>query len=321
MRSSNFTFNAGDGTSLFVYRWLPDSNKKIKAAVHIIHGMGEHAGRYYEFAQRLTESGYTAYAMDQRGHGRTAEDPEEFGHFADENGWSLVLEDLKKLTGLIKEQNDGTGIFLFGHSSGSFFSRDYITSDAKSLSGVILSGSATSPKLPGYFGIVISKYIIKKYGPKKQSSIHLKLVFDRYNSFFKPNRTDSDWASRDTIKVDQLVKDPYCYRTFSSAFYLDLIRTLFRINNMSNISKIPKDIPILFISGTQDALGGFKRGISEVYRKFKKTGIEDVSLKFYQGARHELVNELNREEVYEDIIEWLDLHLPAWSNSGTEAKI
>jgi alpha-beta hydrolase superfamily lysophospholipase len=321
MKSDNFNFNANDGTNLVVYRWLPDSNIKIKAAVHIIHGMGEHAGRYQEFADRLTEAGYAAYSMDQRGHGKTAESPEQFGHFAAKDGWDLVLDDLKKLTGLIKkEHDDKIDIFLFGHSSGSFLSRDYMILDGKSLRGVILCGSATSPKLPGYFGIVISKYLIKKYGPKKQSSLHLKLVFDRYNSFFKPNRTDSDWATRDTKKVDQLVKDPYCYRTFSSAFYLDLIRTLFRINKLSNIQKIPKDIPVLFISGTMDALGGFTRGISEVYRKFKKAGIEDVNLKLYQDARHELVNELNREEVYRDIIEWFDLRLPARSNASIETK-
>ncbi len=309
MRSDNFILNATDGTSLFVYRWLPDSSKKTKAAVHIIHGMGEYAGRYREFASHLTKKGYAVYAMDQRGHGRTAENPDQFGHFADENGWSLVVDDLKNLTGLIIEQVNGNGIFLFGHSSGSFLSRDYITSNTKYLNGVILCGSATSPKLPGYFGILISKYLIKKYGPKKQSAIHLKLVFDRYNSFFKPNRTDYDWTTRDTGKVDQIVDDPFCYRTFSSAFYLDLIRALFRINKTNNIRKIPKDIPVLFISGTRDALGGFKRGISEVYGKFKKAGIADLKLKFYQDARHELINELNRKEVYKDITDWLDLHL------------
>ena len=310
MRSDNFTIKTNDGTNLFVYRWLPDSGKEIKAAVHIIHGMGEHAGRYQEFANHLIESGYATYSMDQRGHGRTAESPDQFGHFADENGWNQVLDDLKNLTDQIKEQINGSDIFLFGHSSGSFLSRDYIISDGKNLAGVILSGSATSPKLSGYLGIVISKYLINKYGPKKQSPIHLKLVFDRYNSFFKPNRTNYDWITRDTEKVDQIVNDPYYYRTFSSAFYLDLIRALFRINHINNIKKIPKDLPVLFISGTKDALGGFKRGISEVYGKFKKAVIKDLEFKLYQGARHELINELNRLEVYKYITDWLDIHLP-----------
>jgi len=308
MKPKNFSFNSNDGKEIYCYKWIPD-NKKITAVVHIIHGMGEYAGRYSEFAGNLAEAGFAVYALDQRGHGRTAKNPENFGHYSDKNGWETILDDLKKFTALINKQNNNTGVFLFGHSAGSFFARDFVISDNKNIKGVVLSGSAGSPGLAGYFGIIVSKYIIKKYGPKKESPLHMRLTFDKYNSYFKPNRTDSDWATRDNKKIDELIEDPYCYRLFSATFYLDLIKALFRVNDMKSIKKIPKNIPFLFLSGTHDPLGGFKKGIKKVYEKFKKAGITDVTLKFYQGARHELINELNRKEIYTDIIAWLNSKL------------
>jgi alpha-beta hydrolase superfamily lysophospholipase len=206
MKSENFNVASDDGTKLFVYKWLPDNSNKIKAIVHIIHGMGEHAGRYFEFAQNLTENGFAFYSMDQRGHGRTAEDPKNFGHYADKNGWRLVLNDLKMLTGIINKHYKNKDVFLFGHSAGSFLARDYLSSyqalsDKQDIRGVVLSGSTCSPGLPGHFGILLAKNIIKKHGPEAKSTIHLKLTFEKYNSYFKPNITDYDWITRDKKKV------------------------------------------------------------------------------------------------------------------------
>ena len=306
MRSETFNFLNEENKKIFVYRWLPDEGQKIKAVIHIIHGMGEHAGRYEEFANILADNGFAVYAMDQHGHGKTAENPECFGHFDDKQGWEKVTRDLIALTERINEEFPDLGIFLFGHSSGSFLARDYILLSKRSVKGIILSSTAASPGIPGLFGILVAKYLIKRYGPEAKSPLHLKLTFCAYNSNFKPARTESDWISRDNIRVDAMLKDPYCYRGFSAAFYLDLIRALFRINRFKNILKIPKDLPVLFISGTADALGGFKKGVNKVYTDFKKAGISDLQLKFYEGARHELVNETCRTEVFDDVKEWLN---------------
>jgi len=316
MKHAHFTFNSHDMEKIFVYKWLPDNygddnntgepKNKLKAAIHIFHGMGEHAGRYEEFAKVLTDDGFAVYASDQRGHGKTAASIEKLGHFADSNGWFIVLEDLKKLTDIIEEENPGIDIFIFGLSAGSFLARDYIIRYPENIKGVILSGTAGSPGLLGYVGIVAAKPVIKKSGPAAKSLLHKKLTFEKYNSFFKPNRTSADWISRDEKVVDRMLEDPYCYQLFSAAFYTDLARAVLRVNDFKNISKTPKDLPVLIISGTDCAVGEFKKGVTKVYNSFLKAGMRDVDFKLYQGARHEIINELNRQEVYKDIINWMN---------------
>jgi Lysophospholipase len=319
MKNAHFIFDSRDGEKIFVYKWLPDDygnddnagerKNKLKAAIHIFHGMGEHAERYEEFAKVLTDNGFAVYASDQRGHGKTAASIEKLGHFADSNGWFIVLDDLNKLTGIIAEENPGIDIFIFGHSAGSLLARDYIVRYPENIKGIILSGTAGSPGLLGYVGILAAKLVIKKGGPTAKSPLHKKLTFEKYNSFFKPNRTTADWISRDEKVVDKMLADPYCYQLFSAAFYADLARATLRINNMKNINNIPKDLPVLIISGTECAVGGFKKGVTKVYNSFLKAGLSDVDFKLYQDARHELINELNKSEVFEDIINWLNKKL------------
>jgi len=306
MKSENFKLKADDRKEIIARRWTPDKSGKIKAAVHIIHGMGEHTGRYNEFAGFLTSRGFAVFALDQRGHGKTAKDPHEYGHFGDENGWGKVLGDLTSLTERINNEFKDVGIFLFGHSSGSFLARDIMFLSGQYLKGIILCSTAASPGTAGILGILLAKYLIRRYGPRVKSPLHLRFTFKSYNKYFKPARTESDWATRDNKRLDKLLKDPFCRRSFTAYFYLDLIRALFRINKYINILKIPKNLPVLFISGTDDPVGGFGKGVIKVYNNFKKAGIKDVELKFYEGARHDLVDELNRYEIFNDVANWLE---------------
>ncbi len=306
----NFTFKASDGQIIHAYKWIPknDGNlngNQIKAVLHIVHGMGEHARRYSEFAQYLNSFGFAVYAFDQRGHGKTAGGPNKFGHQADKNGWMLVVEDIRQLTKIIRKENPECNLFLFGHSAGSFLIRDYAISFPnevnEGIDGIVLSGTAASPGIAGYIGILLAKYLIKKGGPSVKSPLHRSLTFGRFNKHFKPNRTTADWISRDSEAVDKILSDPYCYTLFSATFYMDLIRSNLRINKFQNIKKMPKEVPILLISGTQCAVGNYSKGIKKVYESFISAGMKDVTLKLYQGARHELINELNKQEVYNDI--------------------
>jgi alpha-beta hydrolase superfamily lysophospholipase len=306
MKSENFKLKGNDGKEIIAYRWTPGTSRKIKAAVHIIHGMGEHAGRYKEFASFLTGRGFAVYALDQLGHGKTAGSPHDYGHFDDENGWEKVFGYLISLTKRINNEFKDSGIFLFGHSSGSFLAREHMFLSGYHLKGAVLSSTAASPGTAGILGILLAKYLVRRYGPRVKSPIYLRFTFESYNKYFKPVRTESDWVTRDNKRVDELLKDPYCHRSFTACFYLDLIRALFRINKSVNILKIPKNLPVLFISGTDDPVGGFKKGVTKVYNNFKKAGIKDVELKFYEDARHDLVNELNRYEIFDDAASWLE---------------
>lgn len=314
---SQFIFEADDNQKIYVHKWAPNKKGGIKDSInqcgsvlHIVHGMGEHARRYSDFAKFLNEYGFCIYAMDQRGHGLTAGSPANFGHQDDNNGWEKVIKDIRKLNEIILKENNNTKLFLFGHSAGSFLVRDYLIyfpDEAKEIiKGIILSGTSASPGLMGYLGIFLANQIIKKSGPKAKSPLHRTLTFGKFNSCFKPNRTTSDWISRDEKAVDKMLDDPYCYTLFSATFYKDLINSTLRINKFKNISLIPKDIPILLISGTDCAVGNFTKGVKKVYKDFIASGIKNVQLKLYNGARHELINEINRDEVFKDIKAWLE---------------
>ncbi len=305
MKSEPFWAEMQDGEKVFVNEWHPEDTGKVNAVVQIAHGMAEHSGRYSSFAEVLVNAGFAVYAHDHRGHGETAGALENIGYFADENGWELVVEDTHRITEIIKERLPGIPVFLFGHSMGSFISRNYIFLHGEDLHGVILSGTAGDPGLLGSIAILLAKLEIIRKGGKAASPLMNYLTFSDYNKQFRPNRTDFDWLSRDNDEVDKYIEDPFCGGIFSAGLFLDLLRGLKQINRRQNAERIPKDLPIYLMSGDRDPVGKNGKGVLQVFKAFEKTGIGDVDCKLYQGGRHEMLNEINREEVYKDIIEWL----------------
>ncbi len=308
MKSDHFTFKTEDGAEIFTRKWLPDGGVNPKAVVQISHGMAEHSERYGRFAAALVEAGYAVYANDHRGHGKTAGSLENVGYFADENGDALVTGDMLRLTMIVKDEHPNVPVFLFGHSMGSLLSRSYILSHAAEIKGVILSGTGGDPGLLGKIGMLITNFEIWRKGKKYRSPLLTKLTFGDFNKPFRPNRTDFDWLSRDEAEVDKYVEDPYCGGMFTAGFFHDLLTCVGEVNDPGNIKNVPYDLPIYIFSGDKDPVGKDTKGIRQVYEAFKKVGVRDVELKFYEGGRHEMLNETNREEVHRDVIEWLDKH-------------
>ncbi len=305
MSEDKFTLDAEDGKKIFVYRWLPSDRKALKCIVQIAHGMAEHAGRYKRFAEYLNKEGIGVYANDHRGHGKTAGAIENVGIFADWSGWDLVVKDMKRLSGMIKNNHSGIPLFLLGQSMGSFLVRDYIAGKGDKVDGVILTGTAGDPGLKGSSGIIAAKLFSRIRGRNKPDKIIDKSVFGSYNKDFKPARTKFDWLSRDENEVDKYVDDDYCGGIFSSGFFVDLFTGLKKVNKIENIRSIPVMLPILLISGEKDPLGEDLKGVKRVIRSFKKAGIKNVEYKFYNGGRHEMLNELNKKEVFSDISGWI----------------
>ena len=309
MKNDTFTFKAADGTQIFTYRWMPDNASAIVGAVQIAHGMVEHAARYERFADALTKAGYAVYANDHRGHGKTAGSLDRVGYFADEMGWEKVVVDMHTLTGVIKKECPKKPFFLFGHSMGSFLSRYYAMHYAAELTGLVLSGTAGDSGALGKIGIIVAAIEAKIKGKKAKSNILDKLSFGTFNDAFKPNRTDYDWLSRDNAEVDKYVNDPWCGAVCTAGFFCDMLGGIIYINKKENIAKIPKSLPIYIFSGTKDPVGGNTKGVNQVYNALKDAGIGDVTLKFYEDARHETLNEINREEVFRDVIAWMNKHV------------
>ncbi|MGM7685068.1 alpha/beta hydrolase [Cytobacillus sp. Hm23] len=308
MQVATFTYSATDSEQVYAKKWIPELSEHPKGIVQIAHGMAEHIGRYDTFAQVLVNEGYIVYGNDHRGHGHTANNEEDIGYFADTNGFDLVVADMFRLTNLIKEQHEQLPIFLFGHSMGSFLSRRFIQLHGEEITGVILSGTGGDPGILGKIGARLAKNEMTRKGRRHRSKRLDKLSFGSYNKSFKPTRTDFDWLSRDQQEVDKYVDDALCGEVFTSSFFYDLFTGLEVIHRRENILKIRKDLPIYLFSGTKDPVGNFSKGVSKVYEAYKAAGIEDVTCKLYKGGRHEMLNETNRDEVYEDIITWLKKH-------------
>ncbi|NYE56796.1 alpha/beta hydrolase [Carboxydothermus ferrireducens] len=305
MGSFNFLFKASDGQEIYCYRWFPDKEQKLRAIVYIAHGMAETAARYERFALALTKEGYLVFAHDHRGHGKTAKSIEEIGYLGPD-GFNRMVQDMKELIDFVKNENPEFPIILFGHSMGSFLAQRYITLYGETLDGVILSGTSCGPGPIVNLGIFLAKKEVEKYGPKYRSVCLTKLSFGNYNKKFKPNRTEFDWLSRDAEEVDKYINDPYCGGVFTASFYYDFLRGLKETFRRENLAKIPKELPIFIFSGDMDPVGNMGRGVLKLIKTYEKLGLKNVAYKLYPGGRHEMLNEINREEVVRDIINWLN---------------
>jgi alpha-beta hydrolase superfamily lysophospholipase len=314
MMNRNFIYKTDDNVEIYTHCWLPDNKSDIKAVVQISHGLAEHGGRYQRFAEALVDAGYAVYANDHRGHGVTAKTMENLGFFSNERGWDKVVADMHRLNGIIKKEIPRVPVFLFGHSMGSSLSRHYMMGHGDSVSGLILSGCVGNPGILGRVPYLIAQISSRMKGKKNKAPLVEKSVFGIWNRSFKPNRTKFDWLTRDSEEVDKYIEDPFCGVVGTAGLYCDVFKSLPFINRDQNVTKIPVTVPIFIISGSMDPVGwktpwgGKPDGVLGVVNSFIRAGVKDVSYKIYNGCRHELLNEINRAEVFQDIIAWLNKH-------------
>ncbi|MGH4118468.1 lysophospholipase [Clostridium sp.] len=308
MRAENFTFVDESDLTIFVYKWLPDENVKVKGIIQIAHGMAETAVRYQGFANALTNEGFIVYANDHRGHGKTAGAIEKLGDLG-EDGFNSMVENMHGLNKIIKEENSNLPVLLFGHSMGSFLTQRYICLYGSELRGAILSGSCGKQGIIIDIARLIAKGEIRKIGRSGKSNKLDKLSFGSYNNSFKPNRTAFDWLSRDNKEVDKYIADPFCGTVFTAGFFYDFLGGIKSIADNTQINRVPKDLPIYILSGDKDPVGKNGKGVLKLYNTYKEHGIVDLTYKLYKDGRHESLNEINKEEVILDIIKWLNLHV------------
>ncbi len=305
MKASTFTYKGDDDLNVFVYKWMPSG--KPKAIVQIVHGMAEHAERYADFAAHLNKAGYAVYADDHRGHGKTAGSLENTGYMG-KDGWNKMVEDVHKLTGLIKDENPKIPVFLLGHSMGSFVSRQIASLYGNDYKGLVISGSGLQP-IPLLEVARLISGTLSIFGGKKRSKLLDNMSFGAFNASFKPNRTAFDWLSRDNAQVDKYIADPYCGFVCTARMFYDMSKGLMFIFSKKAVDMIPKTLPIMIVSGEKDPVGNFSKALKKLYLMYKDAGIKDVSQKYYPEARHEIFNETNRKEVYQDVLDWVNNHM------------
>jgi alpha-beta hydrolase superfamily lysophospholipase len=299
------------GIRLFTEQWIP-TGKPLKGLVQIAHGMRESTGYYREFCGALTKAGYGVLTHDARGHGQTAgaQRSEEFRKNAGEigeNGIGQMVDDLAELTDWISKQNPGVPVYLLGHSMGSVLARLYVSQYGDKLGGLIYSGT-TGPADPVEIAALlnVAEEETKKLGRHAAAAETPKQLFGHFNDRIHPVKTGYEYMSRDEEMVRQAIESPYAAIAYRCGFYIDFIRAMQVMDRHEKIDLIPKKLPILSVSGDMDPFGDYGKGIKELFSLYHLHGIENTSFTLYKGGRHEMLREINRREVFADIIRWLD---------------
>ncbi|MCL6428985.1 Monoacylglycerol lipase [Spiroplasma sp. JKS002669] len=298
-----------DGIKLHMYQWKPKNLKNVKGVVQLVHGSAEHAKRYDDFANYLVENDYIVIADDHRGHGKTAQSKEDLGFFAEEDGWEKIIDDLYEVTSYIKKAYPNQPIVIFGHSMGSFMVRHYLIKYGANIKAAVICGTAFHKKLLLKLSIKIAKHNQKKLGSKAKDQKIYNLSYAKFGKRFKDEgKTGTEWLSTDKKVQKAFQDDPLSGQVFSTSAFKDMFTGLLFINNKKNIQKAPKDLPILLISGQDDPVGNFGKGVKKVYKLFKKHHT-NVNIKLYRNARHEILNEPIKTEVYQDILNFYNKSL------------
>lgn len=303
--TKEYTFPSHSGVcDIYAQSAAPIDYGSIKGVVQISHGMAEYSNRYARFALELCKAGYAVFVSDHIGHGSSVTDREMLGFFGETEGEEHFVEDLKALTDIIKAEYPDLPFFMLGHGMGSLIARKYTAKYGYLLDGVIYSGtSGENPALS--IGISLANALIKQNGPMYRSEVLDAIAFGAYNRKAE-KRTKNDWASRDEAEVDKFNADELCGYTYTVSGMKALFITLKQVSSKRWYNSVPLSMPIYLIAGTMDPVGDYSKGVNEVYKLLKKTGHKNVTLKLYEGARHEILNEINRDEVYADIIAWLN---------------
>lgn len=279
---------------------------EVRAVVQIAHGIAEHIDRYRDFMAYLADHGFAVVGDDHLGHGKTITSEKDKGVFCPEDGWNCVVKDLVRLHDIVAAQYPGVKYVMFGHSMGSFLVRTYIVDYPGKYDMAIISGTGHQGKLIVGVGNMMAKRTIKKKGYDSDGTKLNDLSMGGYLKRIESPRTPCDWLSRDTLQVDQYMADELCGFTARAGLYGDMLKGVKYVTDMANISKMDPDKPIYFMSGSEDPVGDYGKGVKKAYECFRKAGVRDVSIRLYDGGRHEMLNETNRDEVYQDILDWLN---------------
>lgn len=283
--------------------WEPDG--EAKGIVQIFHGMVEHIGRYDDFARYLNGKGYVVAGDDHRGHGRTAKQ-EHLGLVPFGHTYFDTIDDEIIITDYLKGKYPNLPLFIFAHSYGSFLGQGYIQQNCKNIDGCILSGSAMMKGAQVKLGRFIAKAQCKRAGRDTPAELIKNLTFGQYEKPFKKENRANAWLNRSVEECEKYNADPMCNYTMSVAFYMNFFDGLCKIYEDKRLAAIDKKLPIYIISGDKDPVGNMGKSVKKLYKMYKSIGIEDAQIKLYGQARHEIINELNKEEVYGDISAWLD---------------
>ena len=305
MTRNEFYYNSSDSrTKIHAIKWIPEG--EIKAVLQISHGMLEHIERYEEFANYMAKNGILTVGNDHIGHGSSVLNEEYRGYFGEEDGNMVLIEDMHSLMNIIKSEYPDKPYFILGHSMGSFLTRQFITLYGNEIEGAVISGTGQQPLGLIKFGVFITRFIALFKGWSYRSKFVDFLSLGSNNNKFKPARTKFDWLTQDTDIVDNYISDFRINFIFTLNGFYNMFNGILRMNDAKKLVNIPKDLPIIFISGSKDPVGNFGKDVAKAFNMYKKLNLSNISMKLYKDDRHEILNELDREQVYEELLMWFN---------------
>lgn len=294
------------GRTLHAFRCIPDG--EVRAIVQLSHGMVEFIDRYKPLAEYLAARGILVTGNDHLGHGGSIRTKDDYGYFAEPDGNRAVLDDLHAMTDLTKKLYPGVPYFLLGHSMGSFYARQYLCEYGAELDGAIIMGTGFQPKALVTLARTVCRVLAVFFGWKHRSALVKNLSFLGYNKGLE-GRTPHDWLNRDQSEVDKYRADERCMFTFTLNAYYSMFTGILRLYDTDFLNQMPKELPLLFLAGDADPVGEQGKGVKRAIESLKAVGVKNIQLKLYPGARHELLVETNKLEVFADIGDWLDKQL------------
>lgn len=305
---------AVDDRSIPVRAWVPDAS--IRSAVQIAHGMGEHAGRYAELGRALARAGHAVYASDLRGHGTTAAKEGRLGDLGTPGGWASAVGDLLAVAREAERRHPEVPRVWLGHSMGSLLVRDCLAREPRCASAAILSGPPAGSALRAAIGHAVAKAERLRLGPGAASPLLQRLLFGGFNRRFEPARTAYDWLSRDRDEIDAYVADPLCGFVLLPASLAEMMAALWRLGRPSGLARVPRDLPILILGGSEDPVPGGSAGLQRLAARLAGAGFSRVDLRIHPGARHEILHETHRLEVFAEISSWIEAIFPGKASHG-----
>lgn len=304
IKKEEFTFDSRDGVSkIHAVRWVPDG--EVSCILQIVHGMAEYIERYEETARFFAERGILVTGEDHLGHGESVSEGGKFGYFCKQDPATVVVRDVHRLKKMTQKDYPGVPYIILGHSMGSFMLRNYLFRYGTGIQGAVICGTGYVPQPLLTMGMMIAKVQGLLMGEDYVSKLLDKIAFGAYGKKIKNPRTGYDWLTANEESVDKYLKDPFCGFVFTANGFKTLFELIGRTNCVENLEKMPKELPVLFLAGEDDPVGDYGAGVKKAYGDFEKAGMQRINKKLYVGSRHEIFNEKNRAQVWEELYPWI----------------
>ncbi len=307
MVKEEFYYDSRDKKSqLHAVRYMPDDQDSIRCIVQIVHGMAEYIERYEEFAEFLTDRGFVVVGEDHMGHGKSVGRDGRYGYFCEQDPATVLVRDVHRLKKATAERYPNVPYVMVGHSMGSFITRNYMFRYGAAIDGAVVMGTGMQHKAVLVLSRTVAAIQGMIFGPEKKGKLLDKLAFGSYNRRIGNPKTSFDWLSRDEERVKQYLNDPLCGFVFTINGFQTLFELISRLHHSENLERIPKKLPVFLVSGDADPVGDYGKGVQKAYISLRAVGLENIKVKLYEGGRHELLNETNRQDVMQDIYNWIE---------------